>query len=258
VRLTGVIAPSNGFRASLAVDDPALFAARAFHEALTQRGVVVHGRPAARHRASGETYTAPEGVELARRTSPPLVQLLRMINKVSQNLHAELVLREVGRVRRNDSSRAAGIDELHDFLAEAGIGKDAYSFSDGSGLSRRTLVTPDAIVQLLDFMFRSPHREEWIGLMPVGGEDGTLQDRFEGQPRGRQVKAKTGTLSHVSALAGYAEGPAGEVIAFSIVVNNHVGPSAAVRTVIDAIAMLATESPGVPAPAERHAGPRPQ
>ena len=83
----------------LPVDDPAAFAAAALYDALVRRGVAIRGRPVARHRAPGVEYAAPAGTEVAARQSPPLADLVRVAEKVSQNLHAELLLREIGRVR---------------------------------------------------------------------------------------------------------------------------------------------------------------
>ena len=98
----------------LPVDDPAAFAAAALYDALVRRGVAIRGRPVARHRAPGVEYAAPAGDEVASRQSPPLADLLRVVEKVSQNLHAELMLREVGRVRREDGTRNATHDATRD------------------------------------------------------------------------------------------------------------------------------------------------
>lgn len=240
LRLWGALAPRQALEWPLAIEDPALYAARALAEALRRRGVVITGRALARHRFLNETWTAAiheRQVELARRVSPPLVEILKVIDKVSQNLHAELVLREVGRTRRNEGSREAGLQELAAFLTEAGIPATEYRFFDGSGLSRRNLVTPEAIVRLLAYMYRTPHREAWMALLPVGGEDGTLSGRFAGAPAARRVRAKTGTLARASALAGYVESPRG-TMAFAVMANNYLAPAAEIRSLIDKIVLL--------------------
>jgi D-alanyl-D-alanine carboxypeptidase/D-alanyl-D-alanine-endopeptidase (penicillin-binding protein 4) len=244
LRLWGTMAAEDpaGAERLLALDDPALYSAFALADALSRRGVAISGRPAARHRfANQDTLAPPGGVELARRTSPPLIELLRIIDKVSQNLHAELVLREVARVRRSIGSREAGLEESRQFLAEAGVEETGYRFEDGSGLSRLNLVTAHTVVRLLRHMYRSPHREAWLGLLPVGGEDGTLNNRFDGNPAARRIRAKTGTLSHVSALSGYADSPSRGRLAFSILVNNYNAPASEIRDVIDRIGLLLTE-----------------
>jgi len=166
---------------------------------------------------------------------------VRVIDKVSQNLHAELVLREVARAKRGVGSREAGLEELRQFLAEAGIEEASYRFEDGSGLSRLNLVAPSAVVKLLGYMHRRPHREAWLSLLPVGGEDGTLANRFAGQAEARRLRAKTGTLSHVSALSGYVESRSRGWLAFSVLVNNYSGASSEIRPIIDKICLWMTE-----------------
>ena len=244
IRLWGPIPlRSPGESQDLAIDDPAEFAARALRRALEDRGVTVSGVVTAHHRFPNEQEAAwePEGVELARHDSAPLVEDLAITAKVSQNLHAELALRAVARARRGVGSRQAGIDEMHAFLSEMGIGADAYSFGDGSGLDRTNLVTPQAVVRLLRHMYASPARAQWIALLPVGGLDGTLSGRFADTAAGRRIHAKTGTLTHVSALSGYAERRNGTWAAFSILVNNYNGETAEARSVIDRICTLIVE-----------------
>ncbi len=239
--LRGGLEPgAAAWREAVAVDDPALFAAIALRDAILRRGIVVEGRPVARHRWAesvadlkrGEPDPDPAGVELGRRESPPLSQIVQIVNKVSQNLHAELLLRETARVRRRIGSREAGLEELKEFLRSVGVAEQDYAIHDGSGLSRLNLLTPEAVVKLLRYMDKSPHRQVWLESLPVGGEDGTLSGRFRGTAAGR-VRAKTGTLSHVSALAGYLERPNGRRLAFSVFVNNAQASSGAVRAVMD-------------------------
>src|SRR5262249_45127861 len=174
-------------------------------------------------------------VELARRVSAPLIEDLRVTDKVSQNLHAELALRAVGRAKRNAGTIAAGLEEIRGFLAEIGVPADAYFLRDGSGLARLNLVTPATVVKLLRHMYASPLREQWISLLPVSGEDGSLRLRFAGSPAAGRVHAKTGSLSHVSALSGYIQRANGTWAAFSILVNNYNVPTADIRSAIDRI-----------------------
>jgi D-alanyl-D-alanine carboxypeptidase/D-alanyl-D-alanine-endopeptidase (penicillin-binding protein 4) len=246
LRLWGTLAPNRAAEPQrLAVPDPALFAAHALYEALTRRGVTIAGRPVARHRYRNQD--PPPAAELARavvlaeRDSAPLLEILRITNKVSQNLFAEIVLRETARVRRGDASREAALKELSQFLEEAGIDAGDYQFEDGSGLSPLTLVTPTAVTRLLSYMYRSEHRDAWISLLPVGGEDGTLSERFRASPDGRRVKAKTGTLSHASSLSGYLETRHGRTLAFSILANGYRTSSYGIRDVIDRICLAAIE-----------------
>ncbi len=237
--LWGTISARNGVAVeSIAVDDPALYAAQALYEALTRRGISIGGSALARHRVANEERLPFDGVVLARRESPPLAELLQVVDKVSQNLHAEIMLREVGRARRGAGTRTAGLEELRAFLAQQGIPAADYDFKDGSGLSRLTMTTPAAETTLLSKMYASRYRDTWVNLLPIAGVDGTLRRRFQSEKL--PVYAKTGSLSHVVALAGYASHPSG-MRAFSILVNQANAPAAEVRALIDkiVIALLA-------------------
>jgi serine-type D-Ala-D-Ala carboxypeptidase/endopeptidase (penicillin-binding protein 4) len=233
----------------MSVEDPAEYAARALMIALQERGVSVGGQPASRHLFPDEVADLLQGpgeepaggIELARRISAPLVEDLRITDKVSQNLHAELALRAVAKARRNVGSFEAGREEMKQFLGEVGIDSTAYNLMDGSGLSRLNLVTPHAVVQLLNFMYGAPVHAEWISLLPVGGQDGTLSARFGQTPVAGKVYAKTGSLSHVSTLSGYIERSGGTWVAFSILVNNYPGPASGVRGIMDRICNLIWE-----------------
>jgi D-alanyl-D-alanine carboxypeptidase/D-alanyl-D-alanine-endopeptidase (penicillin-binding protein 4) len=148
-----------------------------------------------------------------------------------------MLLREVAVASGRAGSVAAGIEVMDDFLSGIGIAKAEHEFTDGSGLSRATLVTPAAITKLLVYMNQSKYREQWLDLLPIGGEDGTLSSRFPGHPEARAIRAKTGTLDHVRALSGYADAPGHGRVAFSFVVNNFEGPGAGVTAILDQLAL---------------------
>lgn len=238
----GALAPAAVRSLDAAVDDPARYAAFALREALQRRGIRVDGGFRARHRTASQLeWHEPNGpmTELAQRQSPPLAQLIQVTNKVSQNLWAEICLREAARRRGSTPSRQEGLEELKSFLAELGATRKDYRFEDGSGLSRLTLVTPALLTRLLEFMDRSPERAAWLESLPIGGEDGTLAYRFQGDARPRAViRAKTGTLSHVTALAGYLEPANGDRLAFSILVNNAHAEASEVRKWVDKLVVI--------------------
>jgi serine-type D-Ala-D-Ala carboxypeptidase/endopeptidase (penicillin-binding protein 4) len=242
LRIWGTLPPKDpGFTELLGIHDPALYAAVALRDALERRGVTVKGQAVARHSPPGAPVAPASGFELARLDSTPLLEGLRVAAKVSQNLHAELILRAVARARRDVGSRDAGLAEMRVFLKEIGIPASEYLLDDGSGLSRKSLVTPDAVVKLLRHMYRSPQRDNWLALLPVGGEDGTLRHRMLGTEAAGRIHAKTGSLTHVSALSGYAERKDGTMLAFSFLANNEGVPASEVRAVLDKICVLMTE-----------------
>lgn len=227
-------------RETVAVDDPALFAACALYDALLRRGVAIRGRPVARHRASFDDPWPVEGDVIAARTSPPLVDILQVIEKVSQNLHAELMLREVARVTRGAGTRESGLEEMGFWMAKIGIKADEWRAEDGSGLSRNDQVSPKAVTRMLSYMAASKNGPAWLSLLPVGGEDGTLSRRLCCASDGRdakQVRAKTGSLTRAVTLSGYADSKTRGRLAFSILVNNFSASQAEVRAWVDKIAM---------------------
>jgi D-alanyl-D-alanine carboxypeptidase/D-alanyl-D-alanine-endopeptidase (penicillin-binding protein 4) len=240
-QLTGTIPLGRTVMEALPVDDPALFAAAALYDALTRRGIAIHGRPVARHRPAGQPYAAVDGEELASRTSPPLADLLQVMDKVSENLHAELLLREVGRVTRGEGSTAAGLAEMTAFLAATGAQPADWRLEDGSGLARNTLVTPRLLTHILAREAQSSDSALWISLLPAGGEDGTLSRRLCCMSGGRGIHAKTGTLSRALALSGYADSATHGQLAFSILVNDFQAPPAEVTDWIDKIATALLE-----------------
>lgn len=235
LRVWGQIAvDAKPYSTLLAVADPARYAAQLLTAALQKAGVAV-GEPArARHREGGDETVPAWPVELAVLQSRPMREVVQVVNKVSQNLHAELLLREAGRRNVAFGGREEGIAALRAFLeSEVGLAKEDVNFVDGSGLSRLTLLTPEATTRLLVHMANSAVQEDWIASLPVGGEDGTLGKRFQAVAEKGRVRAKTGTLSHVSALGGYLEHPAKGRLVFTILLNNYNTPAADARKGID-------------------------
>lgn len=251
-------APPEGFHASLAVEDPAEFTAAAFKEALRSRGVNVTGASASRHKISlgsgdfaGEraqplkldrsgltTIAAPlEGRRvLATHISVPVVEDLAVVNKVSQNLHAELLLRLLGKVHGAEGSFAQGARVVRQFLAGAGVDDGDFFLYDGSGMSPDDRIAPRACTQLLVYAARQPWGAAWRETLPVAGVDGTLAGRFRNSPLKGRLWAKTGTHSEVNALSGYLTAASGKTLAFSILVNGHRPGSVAEVQAIDRIA----------------------
>ena len=238
LQIWGAVPPSYaGQTFHLAVDDPARYAALALIEAMTRQGITVGGKAVAHHALPGVKLPdrSPQTV-LAERQSPPLIDDLRVTDKVSQNLHAEMLLRLVGQ-----GNRRAGLEALQQFLEEAGVDPEQVGFQDGSGLSRRNLVTPHAIVTLLTYMAKSPLAESWTSLLPIAGVDGSLHARFEKTRAKGRLVGKTGSLSHTSALSGYATRRNGRRLVYSVIVNNYNGPASEIHDTIDRICSLMVE-----------------
>ena len=159
--------------------------------------------------------------------SPPLAELIKTINQQSNNLYAEALLRVLGTQRAprsdqpNPSARKQGIAVLTQTLNQLGVASNTYGIADGSGLSRRNLVSPEAIVQVLQLMVQSQHAQVFQASLATAGVSGTLKHRFVNTSAQGLLQAKTGTLSGVSALSGYFNSPHVSPMAFSIVVNQY-------------------------------------
>lgn len=231
------------------IDDPAEYAAWRLKALLEARGVRVKGATAARYRPlapSDDPVTrngAPpvrmgEPVVLARLTPPPLLDDLAHINKASQNLHAELMLRRVG-AREGSGSIADGVAAIRALLGRAGVPRAAYDFADGSGMSTYNRVSPRGMLTLLRWIAAQPWGAAWTKTLPVGGVDGTLSRRFVGTPLAGRVFAKTGTLNATNALSGTMIARSGRRLFFSAFANDVPEDVAATRAIDAALVLIA-------------------
>lgn len=180
---------------------------------------------------------------MAEHLSLPFIEDVRVTNKTSQNLHAELALRLAGKLSGNGGSFEGGSAAEKQFLLQAGVHEEDFVLLDGSGLSRRDLVSPEAVTQLLAYARRQSWGAAYEDSLPVAGIDGTISDRFLKSPAAGLVHAKTGTLSHVNALSGYGQTLSGRRFAFSIFCNNHNLPGSKVLAAIDAIVTAVVNNP---------------
>lgn len=234
-------APAAGLNAELAVEDPAEFTATAFKAALSGRGVLVNGGAESRHLESQENgdfarereqplQFTPLGVTsisapvnnrrvLAAHISVPVAEDIKVLNKTSQNLHAELLLRLLGKLEGSGGSFEQGTRVVRQFLVNAGIDDGDFFFYDGSGLSPDDRIAPRALTKLLTYAARQPWGEQWRDTLPIAGVDGTLEGRFRNSPLKGKMWAKTGTLNETSCVTGYLTAASGQTVAFSVMVN---------------------------------------
>ncbi len=166
----------------------------------------------------------PDGVlcKVAEHLGPALYEDVVVTNKVSQNQHAELFLRLLAKSEAFEPSTANGAVVVKRFLTqEVGVDPQDFYLNDGSGLSGHDLVTPRAATKLLSYATSQPWGERWKASLPIGGEDGSLRNRFPEAPLKDHVFAKTGTLGEARALSGYLDCRSGQTVAFSIMVSTH-------------------------------------
>ena len=236
---------SRGRTFLFAADDPARYAAVALRKALVEAGIEVDGQAQAHHLLPDRLLSLRSPPRLRRSGGPATIaeslsaelrEAIRVVNKESQNLHAEMLMREVALQEDGIGSQEAAVASMRRFLAEAGLGSAEFYLRDGSGLSRQNLVAPTAMVRLLEYMWNSPDREAYLDSLPVAGHDGTLDWRFRRTAARGRIHAKTGSMSHVLALSGYARTGGGSTLAFAIFANNFGLASSSARHLVDSIA----------------------
>jgi len=232
--------------AYVAVVNPANNFLQYFQQALAAEGIPVK-------QALVASASRNLNQELATVESPPLAELVRETNRVSNNLYAEVLLRLLGKVTDKmplpqtltgkmpvpqEDTGEMGLKELKTVLTQLGVNPNSYRLADGSGLSRHNLITPEALVQTLRLMANSPAASIYRQSLPIPGEKGTLKNRFNVTPNRVILQAKTGTMSGVSALSGYIEVPNYEPLVFSIIVNQSDLSTAKMRSATDEIVLL--------------------
>ncbi|MEM6591676.1 MAG: D-alanyl-D-alanine carboxypeptidase/D-alanyl-D-alanine-endopeptidase [Cyanobacteria bacterium P01_C01_bin.73] len=224
--------------ASIAIPDPAQYFIERFERTLESANIAV-----SRTEVSTEPATVSMPV-LASITSPPLSQLMLRINRNSDNLYAEAVLKTLGieaSQNRPADATAAGTTAVKRVLQELGVAPDAYVQVDGSGLSRHNLTTPEALVSVLQVMARSPHAGTFRNSLSQAGVNGSLRNSFNNSAIAQKVWGKTGWLSRNAALSGYVEPPNHPPLAFSLLLNNADTRSSVIGQVMDEIVLLLGE-----------------
>lgn len=220
----------------LAILDPAAYFLQHLDNALEAEGIRVINTLI---EASGVGGQFPKGREVAGVVSPPLADLLVEINQDSNNLYAEVLLRTLGAATDTNATET-GLNTIKATLTALGVEPESYVLVDGSGLSRRNLVSPEAIAQTLQRMAQTPESQIYRASLPVAGISGTLRRRFRDTKAQGIVQAKTGTLTGISALSGYIDVPTYQPLVFSILVNQSDQSAAILRQAIDEIVLLLT------------------
>jgi serine-type D-Ala-D-Ala carboxypeptidase/endopeptidase (penicillin-binding protein 4) len=222
----------------LAIQEPALQAANLLAQLLKDRGIKMDGTVRAAH--DPDANETPRSM-LAEHQSIPLKDSVKLVNKISQNLHTEVLLRTSAR----QQGRWATPEDLQKFpaafYAKAGIADGDVIQTDGSGLSRHDLVTPRAFVAVLEYAQKQAWFPAYQASLPMAGEDGTLNERMKAPPLAGKIQAKTGSVTHVRTLSGYAETPGGRKLIFSFLSNNQGGKNHDVHEAIDGLCLAMVE-----------------
>ncbi|MFW5878756.1 MAG: D-alanyl-D-alanine carboxypeptidase/D-alanyl-D-alanine-endopeptidase [Myxococcota bacterium] len=211
------------------IDNPPHYFGQTFRSFMARQGVRFNRRRV-------RTALVPQNAVLLHTAySASLSEILGPLNKFSNNHMAEMLLKTMGAERQGvPGTWEKGALAVEEFLAAIGIEPGSYVLRNGSGLNDVNRVSPRQMTTLLAYIwYRFQMSPEFVVSLPVSGRDGTIRWRME--ETGGFIRAKTGTLENVSALSGYVGTPAGEVLAFSVIVNDHAGSLSDVIAGIDGV-----------------------
>jgi len=252
--ISGDVPAGETVHTSLSIFNPTLFFVHVFRETLVQSGISVEGQPIDSDSKPDSIDYSGAGVQtFAIHNSPPLEEVVYELNKQSQHLYAEMLLKTLGRENpvtgtngesNNDldpGSAEMGLARAMDTFAAAGADTSRIHLRDGSGLSRMNYITAEMTSSILSYMWSHPDertRSAFLESLPVGGVDGTLKSRFKTGKANGLVRAKTGSLTGVSSLSGYVPSARGSAISFVLMCNQFTVSASSVRGAQDAIVEL--------------------
>lgn len=216
IRLSGTISPGESDSTSFFLLDGAeLFGAtalRAFEDCKL--------RVAGGYRKVGMLETRPQRVLVRLQSPATLAQIVKVTNRESDNLYAEMLLKALGARFKGAGTSAAGVEVVREVLSKLGVTLSGYAAIDGCGLARDSKVSAAAVVELLQAMSETDVFETYKDSLAVGGSgDGTLRKRFREPLFEGRVHAKTGSLDGATALSGYIDALGGETFVFSCITN---------------------------------------
>ena len=220
--ISGTLPLGKTLDAKAPVDSPLLLAATLLRQALVKHGIAVDGGA-----ALGQTPA--DAVVLTSHSSLPLSEYIVRMNKPSDNLLAETLVRLLDPRGTVQAGRAKEMP----LFQSLGVDTRPIALEDGCGVSRRDYVTARSISQLLVGMHRRKDWPLYYQSLPIAGVDGTLRSRMAGTAAANNVHAKTGTLSQVRALSGYVTGRSGQLYVFSLLMNNFPGTARSAGAVQD-------------------------
>ncbi len=242
IALEGKAAAESPTSVRVTVDNPTLFVLHTLKQAFEHHQIKVRGLLLDIDNWNERiSYAGMQA--LCEHVSPPLQDIVAIINTHSHNLCAESLLKTLGKESSGNGSFDAGIEQVKKYIMKLGIQHDDFQMADGSGLSRLNLCSPHQLAQLLWAVHKSDIKQEFESSLAIPGESGTMRNRTVGTLAEKKLRAKTGSLNNVNTLAGYVTTRDGETLCFAIMINNFTVPEALARNLQDLICMrLATFS----------------
>jgi D-alanyl-D-alanine carboxypeptidase/D-alanyl-D-alanine-endopeptidase (penicillin-binding protein 4) len=227
---------TESYKTYVTVNNPTQYFVVVLKDVLEKKGITVKGYPI-------DIDDLPEGIDYAKcgllfsTSSPPLKDILKVINKNSQNFYAEQLLKTIGLEKGNYGSVENGLKFERNVLQEMGINPENTLIVDGSGLSHSNLVTAKQFVSLLNYMYKSRYFLPFYNSLPIAGVDGSLANRLKNTKAENRIRAKTGFIGNVRSLSGYAYTADNEPVAFAIIANNFLVPSKLADNIQDLVCL---------------------
>jgi D-alanyl-D-alanine carboxypeptidase/D-alanyl-D-alanine-endopeptidase (penicillin-binding protein 4) len=211
----------NDFVLEASIADPPLIMAKIVDQKLTSSGISVSGTPStSRLLRSSFNIIVP----IAETISPPLKNIIEVLNHRSVNMYAEHLVKELGKVYRKNGSTESGVAVINEFLTGAGINSGGMFIEDGSGLSPLDAINSKEFVRLLCYMKnRGKYFTEYFSSLPDAGKEGTLKNSFRDPVFDSHLFIKSGSMTRVRSYAGYIRTISGKDLMFCIIVNNFSG-----------------------------------
>jgi len=236
INVFGTIRSGDSIKTYVTVNNPTQYSMVILKETLEKRGIVVNGN-AYDADDIALSYDFKKMKKLFTHYSVPLSEIIRVINKTSQNFYAEQVFKTIGLEKNKFGSFEKGFEAASKIYSDMGIKLDGFVMVDGSGLSRLNLVTPKQVVQLLHYMHNNKYSKLFLNSLPVAGIDGNLAKRLNNTIAENRIRAKAGFLENVRSLSGYAFTADNEPIAFSIIANNYTVPVKLAENIQDLVCL---------------------
>lgn len=230
-------AGKDDFILKASIPDPPMLLSEILYSRLMNLGIKIRDNPATTRMLSD--FSPEKMVAISEVVSPPLKEIIKVLNHESINLYAEHLLKETGKITEGEGTVTAGIRSITSFLKSAGIDTGGLFLADGSGLSPLNGVSAGLLAELLVYMKnKSSCFSEFYCSLPDAGHNGTLKNYFRNEIFFNNLKAKTGSMTRVRSFAGYFTTTSGREMAFSVLVNNFSGPP---KELISAIENLIKE-----------------
>lgn len=238
--ISGTLPADTQSRKWVSVWEPTRLVADVFEQALLAQGIETGGQTII------GALTPSDSRVLASHDSPPLAQLMTPLLKLSNNGMTEVLLKVMGRSTADAGTAEAGIVAVRGFLQRQGLERGEMIQVDGSGLSRRNMISTQDLTGLLLSVRDEVWFDSWYKALPIAGNPermlgGTLRNRLRGTFAEGNLHAKTGSMTSVSSLSGYLDSVAGRSLVFAMITNNYMVPGAAVKQLEDKVAVALTQ-----------------